>query len=173
MVELVRSYAQNIPALRFIGKKYGDSDRVDGMFGARWGDWFQNGWFTVVERVYGGSMKDIYEDGDAHIGLMRHKDGEPFEYWIGVFMQEGATVPAGFSHVDFPASRLGVCWLYGKESEIYCNEPLCYEKLKEQGLRVINDPAGACWFFERYGCPRFTMPDEQGNIILDICFFIE
>ncbi len=32
---------------------------------------------------------------------------------------------------------------------------------------------GAFWFFERYQCPRFTTPDEKGNVILDMCYFVK
>lgn len=47
------------------------------------------------------------------------------------------------------------------------------EKLGGEGYKIIPDEKGAYWFFERYCCPRFTTPDEQGNIILDICHYIE
>lgn len=113
MAEIIKTYRQEVPALRFIGKKYGDGDRVDGGFGKCWGDWFANGWFTVIEKQSNQKMKDIYEDGDAYIGLMRCKDGEPFEYWIGIFMPENTPVPTGFESRDFAKSALGTCWLYG------------------------------------------------------------
>ncbi len=43
---------------------------------------------------------------------------------------------------------------------------------KEEGFEIVPDEKGVLWFFERYGCPRFTAPDEKGNIILDICYFL-
>lgn len=49
-MEIVKTYRQSIPAVRFIGKKYGDGDRVNGGFGQQWGEWFQNGWFDVLEK---------------------------------------------------------------------------------------------------------------------------
>ncbi len=173
MAEIINTYRQGVPAMRFIGKKYGDGDRVDGNFSAKWGEWFNNEWFAVIEKEMDISFKDTYEDSDAYIGLMRWKDGEPFEYWIGIFAPEAATVPEGFENVDFPKSELGVCWVYGKDGEVYGKEANCSAKLSEQGNKIIPDEKGAWWFFERYGCPRFTTPDSQGNIILDICHFIE
>ncbi|MCL2665435.1 MAG: hypothetical protein FWE82_07475 [Defluviitaleaceae bacterium] len=71
MAEIIKTYRQSIPAMRFIGKKYEDGDRVNGSFGAKWGEWFANGWFGEIERQIDGDMKNIYEDGDAYIGLMR------------------------------------------------------------------------------------------------------
>jgi hypothetical protein len=104
---------------------------------------------------------------------MRWKEGEPFEYWIGIFMPESTSVPDGFEYHDFPKTTLGVCWVYGKESEVYMQEKNCRKKLEENGHEVIKDKKNAYWFFERYGCPRFTTPDENGKIILDICHYLK
>ena len=35
MVEIIKTYRQSVGAMRFIGKKYGDGDRVDGNFGCK------------------------------------------------------------------------------------------------------------------------------------------
>ena len=72
-MEIVKTYRQSIPATRFIGKKYGDEDRVNGGFGQQWGEWFQNGWFDVLEEAAGGAeaLRALYEDGGATVGLMR------------------------------------------------------------------------------------------------------
>lgn len=173
MAEVIKVYRQSVPAMRFIGKKYRDDDRIDGNFGAKWGEWFSNDWFTVIEKQIGTSIKGVYEDGDAYIGLMRWKEGDPFEYWIGRFTPEATPVPDGFGYIDFPKSELGVCWVYGKEGDVYCKEDKCAVKLGEDGYKIISDRNGAWWFFERYGCPRFTTPDDQGNIVLDSCHYIE
>ena len=166
MPEIIKAYGQRLGAMRFIGKKYGNEDRVNGMFGAKWEEWFEKGWFDIIEKQINTPLKDIYKDGDAYIGLMRENNGD-FEYWIGLFMPVNTAVPEGFEYVDFPESKLGVCWIYGKENEVYWLEEQCGEKLKAEGFEIIPD-----WCFERYACPRFTTPDEKGNIILDICFFI-
>lgn len=175
MAEVIKAYTQKVPAMRFIGKKYGDSDRVNGGFGEQWGQWFANGWFDVLEKAAGGSdgMKKIYEDGDAYLGMMRWKDGEPFQYWVGMFFPSGMEVPEGFESVDFDESVLGTCWLQGPDGTVYGQEDKCAAKLAEMGCEIISDSEGAFWFFERYGCPRFTTPDENGNIILDICHYIK
>ena len=170
---ITKVYKQEVPALRFIGKKYGDKDRVDGMFGKYWGDWFENNWFTEIEKQTDKDLKTLYEDAEAYIGLMRWKDGEPFEYWIGIFMPENTSVPNGFIHHDFEKATLGVCWVHGQESEVFMQEDKCGKILSECGHNVIQDKENALWFFERYGCPRFTSPDENGKIILDICHYIK
>ena len=172
MAEIIKVYKQRVPALRFIGKKYGDGDRVNGGFGVKWGEWFKNGWFDVIEKQSDKKITEGYEDGDAYIGLMRCKKGEPFEYWIGIYMPENTVVPDGFDSIDFLESELGVCWVYGKESEVYMQEEKCAIRLGNEGFSITSDKNGAYWFFERYGCPRFTTPDKDGKIILDICHYL-
>jgi len=168
MAEIIKTYRQSLGAMRFIGKRYGDDDRVNGMFGAKWGEWFEHDWFGMIEKQAGVDLKGMYEDGGSYIGLMRGGHREPFEYWIGCFVPEDTAVPAGFSFVDFPEGDLGVCWVYGKEAEIYGLEGACAERLKEDGFSFKNG-----WCFERYSHTRFTEPDEQGNFILDICFYVK
>lgn len=173
MADLIKSYRQEVPALRFIGKKYGDADRVGGGFGKQWGEFFENQWFDQLEGLSPDDPKGIYEDGDAYIGLMRWKDNEPFEYWVGMFLPAQTKVPEGFGCVDFGAASLGVCWLYGPENELYMQEELCAKRLESDGYKIVAGEDGAFWFFERYGCPRFTTPDEKGNVILDICHYVK
>jgi predicted transcriptional regulator YdeE len=173
MAEITKVYRQSIPAVRFIGKRYGDGDRVNGMFGNKWNEWWKNGWFDIIEKHIGVDASEIYEDGDAYLGLMRLKENESFEYWIGMFLPEKSPIPDNFTHIDFTESKLGVCWVYGKEEDVCLQEGKCAERLKKEGIKIVPDEKGALWFFERYGCPRFTSPDDKGNIILDICYFTE
>lgn len=174
MYEIIKIYTQNIPEMRYIGKKYSDTDRVNSSFGSQWDKWFEKGWFALIEQAAGGEEKchSLYEDGDAYIGMMRYKDGEPFEYWIGMFVPPGTDVPEGFNNIDFDDSHLGVCWLYGKMNELFGHECECAQSLENNGYKIKTDSNGAYRFFERYGCPRFTTPDDNGNIVLDICHYI-
>lgn len=174
-MEIIRSYRQSIPAVRFIGKKYGDSDRVDGSYGARWMDWFDHGWFDIVEQAAGGreALRSLYEDGTAPLGYMRYKDGAPFEYWIGMFTPPGTDVPEGFLSIDLEATEVGICWYKGKENEIYAQEHLAMERLQAEGMEIQNDEHGYTNFFERYSDDRFLDQDEQGTKILDIGFVVK
>lgn len=175
MAQIIKTYVQKLPAVRFIGRCFGDPDRVNGGFGKQWGDAFHENWFNTIETAAGGADKctALYEDGGAYIGLMRHKDGEPFQYWVGMFTPAATAIPDGFGSVDFPESELGVAWIKGKENtgELYGKEPQCLEAMNKNGISVEPGSDGVVWFFERYACPRFTSPDENGDVILDICFF--
>jgi len=168
MPEIIKVYKQSVGAMKFIGKKYSNDDRVNGSFGTKWGEWFGNGWFDVIENQFDGNLADVLEDGGSYIGLIREEHGGLFEYWIGIFVPEKTSVPDGFEFIDFPPGDLGVCWIYGKEEDVYMLEGECGERLKKEGFDLnIN------FCFERYVCPRFTTPDEKGNIILDICFYLK
>lgn len=171
MDSIIKCYKQSVPAMRFIGRCYGEDDRVDGSFGAKWGEWFAGNLFEPL-KVDDAPPAD-YEDHDAFIGLMRHKEGEPFQYWIGAFAPVDAAVPEGYSCVDFLEATLGVCWIRGQEHEVYGKEDKCFQRMAQEGYTVKPDANGAIWAFERYGCPRFTTPDAEGEIILDICTYIE
>jgi len=173
MGEVVKTYKQTVPAVRFIGSKYGDKDRVDGSFAEKWNEWLISDRFKQLEALATEEYKQIYEDALTSIGLMRWKEGEEFEYYIGMFLPEGTEVPDGYDHVDFSASNFGVCWLHGTVPGIYGQEDKCAKQLSEEGFEITRDNQGALWFFERYGCPRFTKPDESGKVILDICYFVK
>ncbi len=171
MADVIKTYRQRMPATRFIGKKYGDEDRVNGLFVARWVEWHRNGWFADIEKAPGFNS-DFMEDAGAYIGMMRQKNGEHLQYWIGMFTPPGTAVPKGMSYMDLPASTLGVCWVYGPEPDVCGKDNLVMEAFQKNGIAPATDADGAHWFFERYACPRFTEPDEKGCVILDYCCFI-
>ena len=48
-------------------------------------------------------------------------------------------------------------------------EKPCFRRLvRRWGLRVKDG-----WRLERYNCPRFTAPDEQGRVVLDWAVDVE
>ena len=145
---------------------------MGGGFGNQWDKWNGDGLFAPIEKV-AGDVSSLFEDADATIGLMRWKKGEPFEYWIGKFTPVGTAVPEGYGFADFQAAKLGVCWLYGEFDTLFGKEHLAEKRLREQGYLYVGDEKGAFWFFERYARPRSMVPDEKGNVVLDIVFFVE
>ena len=164
--EITKVYRQEVPALRFIGKKYNDSDRVNGTFGARWMEWFRNGWFDVIRKQTDIDLKSLFEDGDAEIGLLRNKANGEFEYWIGLYMPENTPVPDGFVYHDFPKSVLGVVQLFGTGNQVYFQNDRCREELERLGYEVIKDHEGTIWNLERGGGPG-------EKVTLDICFYVK
>ncbi len=166
MAEIIKVFKEHIPAMRFIGKRYDDI--------GHWGEWFANGWFDQLENAMGGVDKilSIWENGGAYVGLERRKEAEPFEYWIGMFTPADTAAPDGFCCIDFGEGNLGTCWIYGKEDAVH-DTRRCKEALRNEGIEIIPMIDGAVYSFENCLCPRFTTPDETGNIILDYCYFVK
>ena len=171
-MEFVKCYRQDMPATRFIGKQYGEADRVNGTFGAKWDEAFQTGLFEAIEAAEGDRQPEYFEDSGAYIGLMGYDD-EAFTYWIGKLTRPGTSVPDGFDFLDFPAEQVGVGWLHGMENELYGHEDVVLRELAKLNLAPNRDENGLRWCFERYQCPRFTKPDKNGAVTLDVCFFVE
>ena len=166
MAEIIKVFREETPAMRFIGKKYHDY--------SGWGEWFANGWFDVVENSMGGTGKilELWENGGGYVGLECCKDGELLEYWIGMFTPENTEVPEGFSCLDFTKANLGICWIYGREEEVHGIMGKCPQALRNAGMEPGVDENGVERSFENGLCPRFTTPDEKGNVILDYCCFL-
>lgn len=171
MSEIVKTYRQSIPPLAFLGKRYTDADRVDGSFGAVWQTWFANGWFAPLMPLVTPAFRKAYPEADSMIGLMRDKPGEPFEYWIGLFVPEGTPCPEGYRTVVLPKADLGIGWVEGDWSDVFCQEEAVYARLQNDGMSLATDPAGFACFFERYVPERFDTGKEP--FILDIGFFVK
>jgi hypothetical protein len=172
MAEIIKTYKEALPALRLIGKRYGTGDFVDGSFGARWGEWFEKGWFDELEKL--GTAENI-ENG--YLGFMRcNTNQEDFEYWIGVFFAPGTQVPEGYEFLDLNGGDVGVCWIKGSRDDgsIYGMHEQCVEALKNNGMgEFFYDEKKYLYHFERYNCPRFSEQDENGDVILDYGIYLE
>lgn len=158
-VEILEIKKESCPATRLIGKRYENSPD--------WGEWWENNWFAALEE-----QACIPFNGDAYIGAVHIVNGMP-EYWIGMFFSEQAEVPEGFEAVEIEPLDYAVCYLRDKEGsgEFYAMEThnRCLEELKAKGFTRKEDD----WCFERYNCPRFTTPDENGNVVLDYGIAVE
>lgn len=158
-VKILEVKREGCPAARLIGKRY------DGC--ANWGEWWGNGWFAELERLPATPF-----NGDAYIGAVHIVNGMP-ERWIGMIFPAETEVPDGFEYADIQASDFVVCYLYDKEGsgEFYTMEAhdMCLDALSAKGFKRKEDD----WCFERYNCPRFTAPDENGCVILDYALAIE
>ena len=177
MVRITKVYAERLPSVRMIGKRYTSDDRNDGSYAHLWGQWFDNGLFDKLKDL---PMPKGIDNG--YIGLMGcPKTMDDFEYWIGAFFEAGIEVPAGFEYVDIPESIVGICWVKGREDngEIFGESvhDMCVKRLRDNGfVRIREDLKGKDkvwrWFFERYNSPRYTEKDEDGEVILDYGIYI-
>ena len=158
-VKILEVKRESSPKARLIGKKY------EGI--PNWGEWWENDWFSILEK-----NESLAINGDAYIGAVHIVDGMP-ERWIGMFFSVDTEVPSGFDYVDIEPKEYAVCYLYDKENSgdffTMDTHNMCLEELKTLGLKRKEDD----WCFERYNCPRFTTPDDNGNVILDYAITID
>lgn len=169
--QIINVYKESFPSLRFIGRRYTNSDRDSyGSFSKYWCEFFQNGLFSELEK-----LNPEFPD---YFGLMGCSEKD-FEYWIGMFLPVETAVPEGFSYVDIPKSDVGICWIKGKEEtgELFGEAPhnMCMEKIKENGMTFrddFNSEEKTLWFFERYNCPRYTQKAEDDTVILDYGVYV-
>lgn len=158
-VKILEVKQESCLAARFIGKKYEN--------GANWGEWWENDWFARLETMPGLPIND-----NGYIGAVHIVNGMP-EYWIGMFFATDTEAPEGFGYVDIEPLDYAVFYLYGKDKsgEFYTADThnMCLEELKTHHWKRKEDD----WCFERYNCPRYTTPDEEGNVILDYAVSIE
>ncbi len=152
-VDILEIKQEHCPRACLIGKRYEAAPD--------WGEWWANDLFAKLE-----VHPRLPFNGDAYIGAVRIANGKP-ERWIGMFFPEGTPVPEGFEAAEIPPMDYAVCYLRAKEGsgEFYTPEThqRCLAALRAQNLTRREDD----WCFERYQCPRFTTPDNAGNVILD------
>jgi hypothetical protein len=153
-MEIKRVFEETVPASRFIGKK-----------NSEWELFWKNGWFETLEKAGGKSEFDYV--------AMKRVVGGDVEYWIGMLFDVDAVVPEGFDFVDFDEFKAAVFWLYGNpdNGELYGLEThnKCLAELPSHGFERRED----YWCIERCNCPRYTTPDDKGNVILDYYISIE
>lgn len=163
-MDIVQIIREDMPAARFIGKRYPAGTN----FGAQWGQWFGNGWFEPLDQLEGRAAINQ----DSYCGAMHVVNGE-VEYWIGMFFAPTAEAPEGYESIDLGPLSFAVCYLRDKPEspELFglAAHNRCLEELRGQGMTRKEDD----WCFERYQCPRYTTPDAEGNIILDYGIAIE
>lgn len=166
MAEIIKVFREKIPTLKFIGKKYAN-------FG-HWDEWWEHGWFDLLESTMGSTdtILALWENGGGYLGLERRAEGEPFAYYIGMLTPADTPVPEGFEAILFEGLDLGTVWIYGAEDAVH-DTSAARGKITDAGMKIWQDKDGAVWSFENCLCPRFTTPDETGNVILDYCYFIE
>ncbi|MCL1813355.1 MAG: helix-turn-helix domain-containing protein [Treponema sp.] len=167
---IIKTYQQEMPALRFIGKKHFEpaNEFIFDKILAGFDKWRLNNTFDAIEKNTDKDLKKLYEGGNAYISLIRKINNELFEYWLGMFMPKGTAVPKGYEMMNFPKSRLGVCSVYDKRKTIIKYDSDCRKKLAEEGIQA---DAAAKWFFLRFNWHNFFEIDRYGKSILEYCYF--
>lgn len=165
MAEFIQLEVIDIPTLIVVGKEIRYSMEAlmqgDNRLGALWDVCFSGNVFESLE------MQPKYVYDSAYVGAMLDwdKGDGDFTYICGMLMREGAQIPEGYASHKLTATKVAVGWIRGTGVEDVCSSAheQTEQALKEKGY----DCNGMAWCMEVYNCPRFTVPDENGHIILD------
>lgn len=162
MPELIQFQVIQVPAMKVVGKEIRPTmNAPENPIPAFWSACFADGTFAALEALNQAAL-----DG-AYIGFMcdySAGDGK-FTYICGMFMKPGCPVPEGFAARDVKEGSVAVGWVRGPERENY---PVAHELTCAAMKKAGHAPADAAgWCAEVYNCPRFTTPQENGDVILD------
>jgi hypothetical protein len=161
-------YKQELPALRFIGKKCVEKTEPHNIL-VLLDNWQINNMFGDIEKQSDINYKTFFEGADSYICLVRKKN-ESLEYWMGMFLPKGTEVPHGFQALEFPEMSISVCSVYGKRNEVINYEDECRKKLAEEGLNLYKDNTGYQCYFLRFNWRSFYVEDIYSKRLLDYCY---
>lgn len=165
MAELVRLKIEKLPAICVVGKqmkiKMSDLQTANPIPGF-WDRCHSDGTFTILE-----SHEDFIYD-PSYVGCIVNCDmtAGTMEYLCGMLMKcECPVLSEEFIVKQIDECEVAVGWVQGDSADVFANGyTLTAEGLKREGY-IADYLSG--WWLESYNCPRFTNPDEKGNIILD------
>jgi hypothetical protein len=89
-------------------------------------------------------------------------------------MEPGTPTPEGLDAVDIPESKAVLFFIKGQQGDCYktaYNTEVLNNLIAQLGLPIPTDER-VLKAFERDNCPRFTDPDEDGNLTLDYIVFL-
>ena len=165
MSQLIHFEIKELPTVHLVGKEIRYSEEAhmkgDNRIPGLWDQCFSEGIFAQLE-----SQADYLYD-DSYVGVMLDwdKGDGNFSYVCGMLMKPGVSVPEGFICHTLEAAKAAVGWIRGKDTADVCStaHAMTEERLKAEGHNCQQ----MRWCMELYNCPRFTTPDENGDIILD------
>lgn len=166
MGNLIKFDVKDLPELCVVGKelKINIEKHMKGQntIPAFWDKCFADGTFAKIEE-----LKDFVYD-DAYIGFMAdwaNGDGY-FTYICGMLMKPNCPLPnSDYIARSLSPTTAAIGWIQGTSTQDVCSTAHAdtQKALEEAGYNSDHSE----WCMELYNCPRFTTPDENGNIILD------
>jgi len=165
VAKLIKFEVKELPKIYLVGKELRYDMEVhmkgDNRIPAFWEKCFAENIFSTLEK------QSDYVYDPAYVGVMMDwdKGDGNFSYICGMLFKEGISAPEGFVLREIAAGKVGLSWIKGKDTADVCSNAhvLTEQALKDAGFRYDKIK----WCMELYNCPRFTTPDENGEIILD------
>ena len=166
MAKLIKLQSMELPKVYVVGKeikvKMQDIMGGNNPIPALWEKCMSDDTFQEL------SKQKAHSTGDW-VGLMTDWDeaNGTFDYTCGMMLVDGVAPAPEYSVHELAATKVWASWVQGKDINDVCKEAHCLtaKALAEQGVNIQESSNG--WCMEVYNCPRFTVPDSSGNIILD------
>ncbi len=165
MGDLIKFEVKKLPKIKLVGKelRYNMELHMQGenRIPTFWDKCFENEIFLPLEE----QADFIYAKDYVGVMLDWDKGDGDFSYVIGMLMKDGVSVPEGYYCTDIGETNTAIGWIIGENTYDVCStaHQQTEKALMEKGYTCDNMK----WCMELYNCPRFTTPDENGNIILD------
>lgn len=158
--KLVNLQVKELPRMYVVGRAIRvKMDMEENPIPALWDRCFAEGTFETLE-----ALEDYHLDKD-YVGWLGDWSEDSFVYICGMLMKPEVPVPEGFDWRELAPAKAGVGWIKGRVPEVLFHaHDLTLEALLEAGYEPDH---GAGWSMELYNCPRYTNPDENGELILD------
>ena len=165
MAKVIKFDVIDLPKVYLVGKgiEHNIEEHVkgDNPIAAFWDKCLADGTFSVLERqqeyVYEPAYVSACIDWDTGYGT--------FTYICGMLFKEGVAVPEGYVVREIGGEKIGMCWIKGKNAADVCKDAhtLTMQAIKNGGYC----PNQMKWSMQLFTNPRFTTPDENGDVILD------
>ncbi len=165
MAQVINFEVKELPKLYAVGKELRYSMEAlmqgDNRIGPLWEKCFAENVFSTLEQ----QANKLYSND--YIGLMidwDKGDGD-FSYVCGMLFKEKPEVPEGHTLHEIEPTKAAVTFVKGKDTGDCCGNA---HQMTEQALKEKGHTCDKMrWSMELYNCPRWTNPDENGEIILD------
>lgn len=165
MAELVKFEVVDLPKTCLVGKasRFNSELHFKGInrIPAFWDRCLSDGTFAPLE----SKTDALYEP--AYVGASMDWDMGygTFTYICGMLFKEDVTVSEGYVMREFGGEKIAMCWIKGKNAADVTSaaHTLACQAIKNASLI----PDQTKWSMELFNNPRFTKPDENGEIILD------
>lgn len=165
MNDLIKCEIIKIPKIIAVGKKFRYShkalDSGDNRLPEFWNKCYKENIFVPLE----SQAEYIFKSSHAGIFFDWYLGDDDFSYIVGLLMKEGATVPKGYSAYEIAETDVALCWV--KSKALAENRAVPFESTAQAIEESGRSCANMKWCADIFHRSRSTIPDENGDVILD------
>ena len=165
MSELIKFEVIKLPKLWIIGKELRYSDAALNSRDNRLPDFWDKCYKERIFNPLESQAEYLFDISHAGVFLDWYLGDGDFSYVVGMLMKEGATTPEGYFVRKLPETDAALCWLKCKAITEIRTVP--FESTAEAIGKIGRSCANMKWCADLYHSQRSTIPDENGNVIID------